>query len=133
MPRYPRIAIRPSFAETLPIYNKVTRCLEKVFRNSDLSPVLKFYSIKYCFSIRRKHYRPTNYSDNKKVVELSLVLLGSNSAVKCLFSLEQHMDKFKNGRIVDTSCEEFYDQILVNKSLLKQVHRSAKYLVKSIG
>lgn len=30
-----------------------------------------------------------------------------------------------------TSCEEFYDQILENKSLLKQVHESAKYFTRS--
>jgi len=32
----------------------------------------------------------------------------------------------------NTSCEEFYEQILGNKSLLKQVHGSAKCVVKSI-
>ncbi|KAF0721240.1 Dimer Tnp hAT domain-containing protein [Aphis craccivora] len=29
------------------------------------------------------------------------------------------------------SCEVFYDQILRNKSLLKQIHGSANYVVKS--
>jgi len=81
-----------------------------------------------------------------KVVELSFVLPGSNAAVKRIFSLmnstwtnsrnKLDLNMVEASLIIktnfsNTSCEDFYDQILENKTLLKQVHGSAKYSTKS--
>ncbi|KAL4100729.1 hypothetical protein QTP88_020763 [Uroleucon formosanum] len=78
-----------------------------------------------------------------KVVEFSFVLPGSNAAVERVFSLMNNTWTNSRNKLDiktveasliiktsfnNTSCEEFYKQILENKSLLRQVHGSAKYL-----
>ncbi|KAL4100954.1 hypothetical protein QTP88_020978 [Uroleucon formosanum] len=78
-----------------------------------------------------------------KVVEFSFVLPGSNAAVERVFSLMNNTWTNSRNKLDiktveasliiktsfnNTSCEKFYKQILENKSLLRQVHGSAKYL-----
>lgn len=81
-----------------------------------------------------------------KVDEFSFILPGLNAAVERVFSLMNSTQTNSRNKLdiktVDASlviklnfnytyCEEFYDQILKIKSLLKQVHELGKYLAKS--
>lgn len=82
-----------------------------------------------------------------KVVEFCFTLPGSNAAVERDFSIINHTwTKSRNKLDVKTveaslliktsfenkSCEQFYEDVLENKDLLKKVHNLSKYSTKQI-
>lgn len=90
------------------------------------------------------HFKKNNvpFENILKIVEFSLSLPATNAPTERIFSM---INKFwtdeKSQFAVDTikailtvkrnfccSCEDFYDKIKSDKELLKQVHRSEKYL-----
>lgn len=87
------------------------------------------------------------YSSLFKVVEFCFTLPGSNAAVERIFSLmNSTWTKSRNKLDVKTveaslliktsfenkSCEQFYEDVLENKDLLKKVHNSSKYSTKPV-
>ncbi|KAF0748864.1 Dimer Tnp hAT domain-containing protein [Aphis craccivora] len=91
-------------------------------------------------------YTRDNHTPKDNIVKFSFVLSGSNAAVERVYSLmnstwtnsRNKLDiKTLEATLIIKTCfnnksyEVFYDQILGNKSLLKQIHGSANYVVKS--
>lgn len=91
-----------------------------------------------------KHFKELNIEFNilLMVVEFFFTLPGSNAAVECVFSLmNSTWTKCRNKLDISTveasliiktnfdgmSCGQFFEKILLNKTLLQKVHSSAKY------